>query len=358
MDVGILQIGYGECISDGNAPDVKRISRKLCKHGYFVRLNVFLADGENISDAFGFLSANCDAILICGNTEKFYKTAAEKYESVNALDVFIIGDTSCAVSKECDETFISDKIIPMLNSKCKTFYASNTFKTFGKTEEQLRFMLKDYIKNRNKIVFKFETEADGCTVCVRYSNKTQKSTVQELLSGVTETLKDCTFSYNDENLSDKVAHMLIESGKTLGLAESFTGGNIAASLIRTPDISKSLKEGIVCYSNEVKEKRLKVSQKTLAHCGAVSDETAYQMAANLLIDGNYDYVVATTGNAGPTSEKPNEVGLCYIAVGDRHNIDIYCRTFEGDRHQVIQQGTNCALFELYKLLKHTNPQND
>lgn len=364
MDIGILQLGGGECISDGNSPDINRVSRKLCKHGYFVKISVFLADCEKTTDTFEFLTAHCDAVLICGNTDAFRNAIAEKYESANPLEIFVIDDTPCAVSKSCDNSFISNTLIPMLNSKCKTFYTSSIFKTFGKTEEQLRYILGNFIKNRNKIVFKFNTESDGCTVSVRYSNKTQKNTVSELLSGVTEALKDCTYSYEDVTLSEKTAQMLIESGKTLGLAESFTGGNIAASLVKMPGISKSLKEGIVCYSNEVKANRLRVSQRALDNCGAVSDETAYQMAANLLMDGNYDYVIATTGNAGPTSEKPNEAGLCYIAVGDRHNIDIYCHTFEGDRTEVIEKGTNCALFKLCKLLKsnansnNANTQND
>ena len=53
MDIGILQLGGGECISDGNSPDINRVSRKLCKHGYFVKMSVFLADCEKTTDTFG-----------------------------------------------------------------------------------------------------------------------------------------------------------------------------------------------------------------------------------------------------------------------------------------------------------------
>ena len=90
-----------------------------------------------------------------------------------------------------------------------------------------------------------------------------------------------------------------------------------------------------------------MSQYILDNHGAVSVETAYEMAANLLLDGQYDYVVATTGNAGPASEKPGETGVCYIAVGNKENIDIYPCRFEGDRQTVINSGVKTALYHLY-----------
>ena len=107
---------------------------------------------------------------------------------------------------------------------------------------------------------------------------------------------------------------------------------------------------MVCYDTEVKHKRLHVSKDILQTHGAVSDETAYEMAANLITQGDYDYVIATTGNAGPTSEKPNEVGVCYIAVGNKSTVDIYPFQWEGERADIIRKGTLTALFCLYKLL--------
>ena len=76
------------------------------------------------------------------------------------------------------------------------------------------------------------------------------------------------------------------------------------------------------------------------------------MAANLIAQGQYDYVIATTGNAGPTSEKQDQVGVCYIAVGDKHNIDIYPCKFEGDRQAVIRSGTVTALYRLCKFMQN------
>ncbi len=350
MNVGILQISKGECISDSKVSDLNKISYELGKCGYFVEYSLSISDTEKISESFDFLRGRTNAVLVCGDADSFYDAVNSKYELNNKLSTFLLGDTPCAVCGECTDGFITETLIPMLNTRSKTFYATNVFRTIGKTEQQLKIALKDFIKNRNKISVKIFSEPPECTVLVRYSNKTQKDTVREFLAGITDILKDCTYSYRDIDISEKTAEMLMKNNKTLGLAESFTGGNIAASLVKFAGISKSLKESIVCYDNSVKHERLRVSQNILDNYGAVSIETAYEMAANLLMDGKYDYVIATTGNAGPTSEKPNETGVCYIAVGDKNNIDIYPYKFDGDRQEVIQSGVKTALYHLYKRL--------
>ncbi len=348
MKVGILQVSVGECISDANNyVDMQRVSYILGKYGYFVNAAICLSDENDINGTFSYLRGICDAVLVCGKIESFYNVAGTKYEIDRKLSAFLLDGVPCAVSETCDDEFIADSLIPMLNSRCKTFYATNVFRTIGKTEQQLRSALKDYIKNRNKISVKFVSRPPECTVLVRYSNKTQKDTVQNFLSEITDILHDCTYSYSDVDISEKVADLLIKREKTLGLAESFTGGHIAATLVGFAGISSSFKESVVCYDNKVKHKRLNVSQYILDNHGAVSVETAYEMAANLLLDGQYDYVVATTGNAGPASEKPGETGVCYIAVGNKENIDIYPCRFEGDRQTVINSGVKTALYHLY-----------
>lgn len=350
MNVGVLKIDNGECIPRHASADVNRIAYELCKHGYFVTHALNVSQSEEVYDAFDFLIRHTDAVLVCGHTDAFYTAVAGKYEIGESLSTLLLNDTPCAISNTCDDSFIRDTLIPMLNSRCKTFYASAVFKTVGKSEDELRLLLKDYVKNRNKIVFTFVPEPPECTVLIRYSNKMQKSTVQDMLGGVANLLKDCVYAYEEISLPQKVAQMLLARHKTVALAESFTGGNIAAALVAYPGISAAFKESLVCYDSLVKQKRLHVLQNVLQNHGAVSDETAYEMAANLITQGNYDYVIATTGNAGPTSEKPNETGKCFIAVGNRTTVDIYPCQWEGDRADIIHHGTVTALFYLYKLL--------
>lgn len=359
MKTVILKVGCGECISDSVATNLDKISYELSKCGHFVQLSVCISDSSAISSTFKSILGGCEAVLVCGDVSSFYDAMSTEYKIDRSGSVFVWGDTLCVISENCDDKFIHDVLIPALNGNRKTYYQTSVFKTIGKTEKELREILKNQIKNRNKISFRFVPNDCGYSVLVRYSNKTQKDTVNELLSGVNTLLKDCVYSYDDEvDLSEKVANILIRREKTLGLAESFTCGNIAASLVKTPGISKSLREGIVCYSNEAKKNRLRVSGELLENYGAVSGEVAYEMAANLLVDSGLDYVIATTGNAGPTSEKPDEVGVCYIAVGDGHTIDVYREKFDGDRERVIKCGTEKALYYFYKLLcGNSNEEN-
>ena len=112
----------------------------------------------------------------------------------------------------------------------------------------------------------------------------------------------------------EIIEKLTRHGKTVAVAESCTGGMICSMLVEQAGASACFAEGYVTYSNEAKEKNLGVSHEVLEACGAVSEQTARQMAEGVRRRGEADYGVATTGIAGPdggTAEKP--VGLVYIA---------------------------------------------
>lgn len=106
-----------------------------------------------------------------------------------------------------------------------------------------------------------------------------------------------------------------ENGHTLGLAESCTGGWLSKIITDVSGVSAVYKGGICSYSNEVKMNLLGVQADTLAQYGAVSEQTARQMAAGVKETLNTDIGVGITGIAGPESDNTNKpVGLVYIAV--------------------------------------------
>lgn len=145
-------------------------------------------------------------------------------------------------------------------------------------------------------------------------------------------------------LAETLVRELIEKGLKIAFAESCTGGMLTSSVVDIPDASKVLYEGVVTYSNEAKAARLGVSEKTLEAFGAVSGETAAEMAEGLL--KNADIGVATTGIAGPsggTPEKP--VGLVYIAVSGKNGTVVIKNNFGGDRKAVRTKTRNKALKE-------------
>ena len=152
-------------------------------------------------------------------------------------------------------------------------------------------------------------------------------------------------------LEQKIAQNLINSKRTLGIAESCTGGLLANRLTNIPGSSNFLKLGLVAYSNEAKSKILKVPQDMLQKHGAVSIEVAIAMAQGARKILDTDFGVGITGIAGPgggTIAKP--VGLTYIAVST--NIEVLCLEcrFTGTRKSIKSQAATQALRTLHEFL--------
>ncbi len=144
--------------------------------------------------------------------------------------------------------------------------------------------------------------------------------------------------------------LLIKSGLKLSVAESFTGGLIASSLISIPGASAFMVEAVVAYSDSAKINRLGVPQETIRRASAVSADAAYDMAAALLAGDSCDVAVATTGYAGPTAPKEALIGDCFIAVGDKKHIHIFKHKFSGGRENIMRCGVLAALSSLSDLL--------
>lgn len=123
--------------------------------------------------------------------------------------------------------------------------------------------------------------------------------------------------------------------KTMCCAESCTGGLIGAAMTDMAGSSEYFLGSAVTYSNEAKMKLLGVREQTLAGHGAVSEETASEMALGAAALFGADYSVAVTGIAGPGGETPTKpVGLVYIAVSDGSRVVVTKNNFEGGRQQV------------------------
>lgn len=149
-------------------------------------------------------------------------------------------------------------------------------------------------------------------------------------------------------IEEKVAVLLKEKGLTITTAESCTGGLVAGTLVNVAGISENFMEGYVTYSNQAKQKLLHVSEETLRLHGAVSEETAREMAQGGAKAAESDVCIATTGIAGPdggTKEKP--VGLVYMGCYCKGQTYVERHVFDGDRMQVRHQAVQAAL-ELVK----------
>lgn len=133
-------------------------------------------------------------------------------------------------------------------------------------------------------------------------------------------------------------------GRTLATAESLTGGGIGSALTAVPGASAVYKGGVISYTNAVKEKLLGVSHETLENHGAVSLETAREMAdgARRLLEA--DAAVAVTGLAGPGGDEfGNPVGTVCIGFSSAEGSFAVKHLFSGDREAVRSQTIRAAL---------------
>lgn len=131
------------------------------------------------------------------------------------------------------------------------------------------------------------------------------------------------FGLDDDEIENTVVRLLTEQGKTLALAESCTGGNIAHRVTNVPGASEVFLGAVVSYADCAKEKILGVSAETLRRHGAVSEAVAREMAAGAREKFGADFAVAVTGIAGPgggTKDKP--VGTVFIALASSSGVDV------------------------------------
>jgi nicotinamide-nucleotide amidase len=155
----------------------------------------------------------------------------------------------------------------------------------------------------------------------------------------------------DLTLQEALGNILKSRGRTVGTAESCTGGYIAHLITSIPGSSQYFKGSVVSYANEVKEKVLGVSPATLAATGAVSEETVREMAAGALKVLDTDYAVVTSGVMGPDGGSPEKpVGTAWVAVASRQKITAQRFSFRFDRTRNIELTATNALNLLRKFI--------
>ena len=175
--------------------------------------------------------------------------------------------------------------------------------------------------------------------------------LDEKFSILKELVDEWLVTDKDENLATVVTKILKEKNKTIGTAESCTGGYIAHLITSNPGSSVGYKGSIISYANDVKENILGVSDKTLRTVGAVSEETVIQMVKGAIEKLNVDFAVATSGIMGPdggTDEKP--VGTAWIAAGNKGKVQTAKLAFRFDRERNIEMTSHTALNFLRKFI--------
>jgi len=161
---------------------------------------------------------------------------------------------------------------------------------------------------------------------------------------VLEQFRKAIFTRDDRSLEEVVGEMLRAGKKTVAFAESCTGGLISKRITEVPGSSDYFEGAFVSYSNRWKEKLLGVPEETLVEHGAVSEETAREMAERVREKARTDIGLSVTGIAGPTggtTQKP--VGLVYMALSDGEKTTARKFNFRRDRERVRYRASQAAL---------------
>lgn len=151
---------------------------------------------------------------------------------------------------------------------------------------------------------------------------------------------------------ESLAELFLSNGLTVAFAESCTGGLLAAAVTALPGCSAWFRGGVVAYHNYVKEHLLGVSAETLQQHGAVSPQTAVEMAVGVRGRCGADMGLSVTGIAGPdggSADKP--VGTVYLALVDADGCQVVQCSFSGNRDEVRGQTVRYGLLMLKNRLE-------
>ncbi|MFH0937913.1 MAG: competence/damage-inducible protein A [Planctomycetota bacterium] len=245
---------------------------------------------------------------------------------------------------------LAEHVLPFLRERFPSNHVIviKTLHCFGIGESVLGERVKDLMQpGRNPDV---GTRVNAGVVTLRLvargaTEAEAQATLQPALAIAREALKDGLFGTDDETLSSATLKALVSRRKTVAIAESCTAGLVAALLTDTPGSSAALLEGAVVYSNAAKIRACGVKPETIAAYGAVSAETARELAVGIRERAGADIGVSVTGIAGPdggTAVKP--VGLVYFGVATANGAQTFERRLPGrDRAMIRERAAMQAL---------------
>lgn len=245
-----------------------------------------------------------------------------------------------------------ESVYPYLQKRTDKQFVSKMVKICGIGESRAEEMLLDLIDNQTnptiapyakigEVHFRVTASAD--------SREEGEALVAPLVEELYKRFGDHVYTTEEEvTLEAHLISLLKEKGLHLVTAESLTGGQIASTLINVPGASAAINESYITYSNEAKVRLLHVNEETLQKYGAVSEQTAYEMALGAYEAADAEVSIAVTGIAGPdggTDKKP--VGLVYMGCCVNGMVTVEKYHFIGNRQNV----RDCTVASALELIR-------
>ncbi|WP_411354854.1 competence/damage-inducible protein A [Peptoniphilus harei] len=406
MKASILTVGTEILIGSITNTNSKYISEKLTDMGIDVIRQVSVDDGlDDIVEELKYLSKKSDLIVICGGlgpTEddltrdavaKFLKRRVyidedekqkmedrfnrlgRKMTPNNLKQVMLIEGSEkienmwgVALGEYIE--FDNKKIIllpgpPNEMEPLLDYYFSN--KSFTKDNIMVKSIdiiglgesiIEDRIRKMNfldKSIY-INTFAHGTHTEVKIIGKSQEkymlqSSIEQTINSLYKEFTTHIYSENNEDVAKQIVDILKKNNLKISFAESITGGMMASAITDVSGASNVLESSFVTYSNSSKNKNLNVSKETLDKFGAISENTAYEMAKGVKERTQANIGVSTTGEAGPNSSE-TEVGNVFTCIyfgEDNYNTKHYF--FSGDRNKIRRSTVNRTLSQILYLLR-------
>lgn len=254
------------------------------------------------------------------------------------------------------ELMVTDQLLPMLQAKTGDLtIIHRRLRTVGIVESEICGRVKDIIDEKSDVGIAFLPRARGVDIRLTYKGidkERGRQSIAELENKFAEKIGDYIFGYDDDHLPDIIGKLLVNSKRTLAVAESCTGGFLGKILTDIPGSSEYFLGGVIAYSNDIKTRILNVPAEILERHGAVSEETAKYMAGGIKNMTGASIGISITGIAGPgggTDEKP--VGLTYIGLATQESIFARKFTFGPVRERVRTRAAYYALDMIRRYLK-------
>ena len=248
---------------------------------------------------------------------------------------------------------MDEAVGPYLKKKySKSVVSSLVLHVFGYPESQIDEIIQPVVqKNWDSKSTKttFGILAHHSIIDVKFTVEgKRKSQVSEAASRIKKALYQILgekiYGENEDSLERAVGKILKKRRQTLAAAESCTGGLISHKITNVPGSSVYFKEGVVTYSNESKRGLLGVKRETIRKFGAVSNETAEEMARGILKRSGSIWGLSVTGIAGPTGGtalKP--VGLVFFGLASKNGVHSWKKNFFGTRTEIKERAALTAL---------------
>ena len=252
---------------------------------------------------------------------------------VDGKDLFVLP----GVPREM-KTMMESTVLPWIADQSAGGLTVRTIRTTGIMESGLAEKIGDIVDAlADEIKIAFLPQFTGVDIRV---SSTDKDAVDQKVYEINVQAGKYIYGYDNDQLEEKVGQLLNANNLSISTAESCTGGLVGHRLTNVSGSSDYYLGGIVSYSNSVKENNLGVAIETLNKHGAVSYETAIEMAENVRSKLDSDLGLAITGIAGPrggTDEKP--VGLTYIALADGK--DTMVKEFRFLTERILNKNASC-----------------